>query len=136
MGQQPDSDTTTEGIRIHATAWLLGDESDPAARVHVYGYRIRITNEGTQRAKLLTRHWIVLDANNQREEIRGEGVVGHRPDLGPGEMFEYVSRCPLRTEWGTMEGSYTFTRPDGQRFQAEIGRFFLVPSTRPAVVGE
>lgn len=136
MGQTPDSDTLTDGIRVHARAWLLQEESDADVNLYVYGYRIRITNEGTERAKLLSRRWTILDANNQREEVSGEGVVGNQPDLGPGEMFEYVSRCPLRTEWGTMEGSYSFVRPDGQTFEARIGRFFLVPSSRPVVVGD
>lgn len=136
MGQTPDSDTLTDGIRVHARAWLLEEESDPDARLYVYGYRIRITNEGSERAQLLSRRWIILDGNNHREEVSGEGVVGNQPDLGPGEMFEYVSRCPLRTEWGTMEGSYSFVRPDGGTFEARIGRFFLAPSSRPVVVGE
>ena len=130
MGQTPDSDTLTDGIRVRAAAQLLEDESDPARRLHVYGYRIRIENEGNERAQLLSRRWIVLDADNKREEIVGDGVVGRQPDLAPGEMFEYTSRCPLRTEWGTMEGSYTFRRPGGERFEVAIGRFFLVPGTR------
>jgi len=127
----PSSDTLTEGIRIQAAAQYMADESVPADQRFLYAYRIRITNEGTRRAKLLTRHWIILDANNQREEVRGPGVVGKHPDLAPGESHEYVSSCPLRTKWGTMEGSYTFQREDGTQFQATIGRFFLVPSAPP-----
>jgi len=101
------SDTTTEGIRVQA---------------------IVITNEGTRRAKLKSRHWIILDADNQREDVRGPGVVGKTPDLAPRERFEYMSQCPLRTPWGTMEGSYVFERENGEQFEAVIGRFFLVPS--------
>ena len=136
MPQKPDSETVTADIRIHAAAQLLDRESDPGRPLHVYGYRIRIVNEGRQRVRLLSRHWVILDANNHREEVVGEGVVGRRPELAPGEMFEYTSSCPLRTEWGTMEGTYTFEGADGERFEARIGRFFLVPTARKASVGE
>ena len=123
----PNSDTVTHGIRVQAAAQFIPDRSEPD-EMWFYAYRVRIINEGDERAKLLSRHWVVLDANNQRREVDGEGVVGRQPDLGPGEMFEYTSGCPLNTAWGTMEGCYTFLRPDGSTFEAEIGRFFLVPS--------
>lgn len=136
MKQTPDSEVLTDGIRVHARAWLLEEESDPEVNLYVYGYRIRITNEGPERAQLLARHWVVLDSHNRREEISGAGVVGKQPDLGPGEMFEYISRCPLRTEWGTMEGHYSFLRPDGETFEVGVGRFFLVPSTEPVTAAD
>jgi ApaG protein len=129
--QKPSSDKTTRGIRVQAAAQYMPDESDPQAGRFLYAYRIRIVNEGTQRARLRSRHWIILDADNRREEVRGAGVVGKQPDLAPGESFEYLSNCPLKTRWGTMEGSYTFERDDGTRFQTKIGRFFLVPSAPP-----
>lgn len=132
--QSPNSDVSTHGIRIEAAARHLEDDSDPDRGRYYYIYRIRITNDGTERAKLLSRHWVILDANNQREEVVGKGVVGKQPDLGPGEAFEYTSFCPLRTEWGTMEGSYTFVRPDGSTFHAAVGRFFLAPSAQNAIV--
>ena len=118
----------TNGIRVRAAATLLPNESDPEAGEHVYAYRVRIMNEGTAPVRLLSRHWVILDAHNHREDVVGEGVVGKQPDLAPGEMYEYVSRCPLRTEWGTMEGTYAFQNPDGTLFDVQIGRFFLVPS--------
>jgi ApaG protein len=126
--KQANSDTLTEGIRVQAAAQYVSKESDPGQRRFVYVYRITLKNEGTRRAKLRSRHWIILDADNQREDVRGPGVVGEYPDLAPGESYEYKSRCPLRTKWGTMEGSYTFEREDGSTFLVEIGRFFLVPS--------
>jgi ApaG protein len=123
-----NSDTATEGIRVQAAAQYMPGDSNPEQRQYIYAYKIRITNEGTRRAKLRSRHWIILDADNQREDVRGPGVVGKQPDLGPGESFEYMSGCPLRTKWGTMEGTYTMEREDGSTFDAVIGRFFLVPT--------
>lgn len=128
MGQRASSDTTTHGIRVQAAAQYLSGESDPERRKFVYAYRIAISNVGSARAQLRSRHWVILDADNQRRDVRGPGVVGQTPALGPGESFEYTSSCPLDTKWGTMEGSYTFTRDDGTSFEVEIGRFFLVPS--------
>ncbi len=127
MQSSPSSDTTTHGIRVHAVARFLPDESDPHSNRYLFAYRIRITNEGTVPARLLDRHWIILDADNRREEVKGEGVVGKKPRIAPGETNEYTSSCSLKTRWGTMEGSYTFELPDGTKFQAEVGRFFLVP---------
>src|SRR5690348_4902071 len=106
----PSSDTTTNGIRVQAVARFLPDESDPDSKRYLFAYRIRILNEGTQEARLLDRHWIILDADNRREEVKGEGVVGKQPRIAAGKSFEYTSSCPLKTRWGTMEGSYTFER--------------------------
>jgi ApaG protein len=129
--KSPNSDTVTDGIRIHASAQFLPDESDPDAPFYLFVYRIVIRNTGHRRAKLLSRHWIIKDSNNERHDVEGPGVVGEFPDLGPGESFQYVSSCPLRTHWGTMEGSYLFEREDGSQFQVKIGRFFLAPNTEP-----
>lgn len=130
--QSSGSDTSTEGIRVSAEAFYRAQESAPAQRQFVYEYRIRIANEGTERARLRSRHWVILDADNNRRDVRGPGVVGEYPDLAPGEDFTYTSSCPLSTRWGTMEGSYTFERADGRTFDAKIGRFFLVPQRTPA----
>ena len=131
MAQSPHSDTVTQGIRIQAAAQFLPHESDPAARRFVFAYKITMTNSGDAAARLLSRHWIILDSENKKEEVRGPGVVGDNPNLQPGETYSYVSYCPLGTRWGTMEGSYTFERPDGGAFTVNIGRFFLVPSAPP-----
>lgn len=132
--QSPNSDTLTEGIRIQAAAQYLPQESDPDSNKYFFVYKIRIVNEGERRARLLSRHWIILDAQNRREDVEGSGVVGQHPSLGPGEMFEYKSYCPLKTPWGTMEGTYTFTRESGENFHAKIGRFFLVPGAANSVM--
>ncbi len=133
MGNNPASSSLTEGIRIEAAAQYLPDKSEPDQRHYLYVYRIRMVNEGTQRAKLRSRHWRILDSNNELREVRGPGVVGRYPDLAPGERFEYFSSCPLSTNWGTMEGSFQFEREDGTPFDAKVARFFLVPNA-PAVL--
>lgn len=120
--------TVTEGVRIHAAAQFLPQESEPDNRRYVYAYKITMTNEGKATARLLSRHWTIVDSEGRREEVRGRGVVGEYPKLAPGDTYSYVSYCPLTTSWGTMEGSYAFERDNGSRFQAVIGRFFLVPS--------
>ena len=76
-------------------------------------------------AQLISRHWIILDADGHREEVRGLGVVGHQPLLKPGEGFEYTSGCRLRTPTGTMEGTYFFVKEDGASFEVPIPRFTL-----------
>lgn len=128
MEQSPESDLTTEGIRVQAAAQYLPKESDPETSRYVYIYRVIISNDGGERAKLLTRHWIILDADGNRHDVKGPGVVGEFPDLAPDESFQYFSGCPLETEWGTMEGTYIMERENGDRFSVTIGRFFLVPS--------
>lgn len=125
------SDTTTEGIRVRVAAQFLPDHSDPDTPSFVFAYRVILTNVGERRAKLLSRHWIIRDANNEEREVRGPGVVGQHPDLEPGQSFEYFSRCELATGWGTMEGSYLMQREHGETFAAKIGRFFLAKNVAP-----
>lgn len=126
MSQSPNSDTTTEGIRVRAAARFVPEQSDPDSHHYLFAYRIEIENTGDRTAKLLSRHWVILDADNGREDVRGPGVVGEFPELSPGERYEYVSGCPLTTSWGTMEGTYRFERDDGDEFDVHVGRFFLV----------
>jgi len=121
------SDTTTEGLRVVAEAQWLESESDPERRHWLYAYRIVLSNEGERRARLVARHWIIVDSEGKRNDVRGPGVVGEHPNLAHRESYSYVSYCPLSTPWGTMEGSYTFERDDGQAFEARIARFFLAP---------
>ncbi|MCA8974142.1 MAG: Co2+/Mg2+ efflux protein ApaG [Planctomycetes bacterium] len=137
-----NSTTVTAGIRIDAAASYLPQESQPGNRRHVYAYRITMTNVGTAgdgdgsaveggSVRLLSRHWIIVDSEGRREEVRGRGVVGEYPRLAVGESYSYISYCPLATTWGTMEGSYTFAREDGSKVQADVDRFFLVPTAPP-----
>jgi ApaG protein len=120
------SDTTTEGIRIGAAAFFIPEQSDADNHQFVFGYNIVIANVGDKPAQLLSRHWVIIDAHGRREDVRGPGVIGQTPRLEPGQAFKYQSFCPLRTPWGTMEGEYQMRRDDGERFEAMIGRFYLV----------
>jgi ApaG protein len=145
MTNLPHSDTTTDGIRIYAAAEYMPqdvlphDFRDPSAddeeqQSFVFRYKITMTNNGKDSARLLSRHWVIVDGDGDREEVRGRGVVGEYPSLGTGESYSYVSYCPLPTSWGTMEGAYTFEREDGSRFDVAIDRFFLVPTAPPLVL--
>lgn len=125
------SNTTTDGIRVRVAAQYLPDQSDPDTRQYLFAYRVIIENQGERAAKLLSRSWLIRDARGEEKKVEGPGVVGEQPNLEPGERFEYVSGCPLETEWGTMEGCYTMQREDGEEFEAAIGRFFLAPNTAP-----
>ena len=123
------SDQTTEGIRIQVSAQYLPEQSAPDQRRYAYVYRVRITNEGEEWAKLLSRRWVIRDADGETEVVEGPGVIGETPELEPGDSHEYMSSCPLPTEWGTMEGHYVMQRRDGRTFDAAIGRFFLTRTT-------
>jgi ApaG protein len=127
------SETVTRGIRVHVTPTFLPEQSGEGeaweGRRYVFAYAIRISNESAIRAKLLSRHWVIVDADGERHEVRGEGVVGHQPDLAPGQAFEYTSYCPLPTPWGTMEGEYTMQNEQGELFEIAIGRFYLVSTS-------
>ena len=126
------SDTITNGIRVGATAYYLPDESIPGEHRYVFGYRIVIVNEGTAPATLRSRFWKIIDADGSIEEVRGPGVVGQQPRLAAGEGFKYTSYCPLKTEWGTMEGAYQFETDDGDAFEVKIGRFYLAKNKTQA----
>jgi ApaG protein len=119
------SDTTTDGVRVGATAYYLPEESNPDERKFLFGYTIVIVNKGTAPVQLINRRWTIIDAAGRREEVSGPGVIGQQPRLGPGERFKYQSFCPLKTNWGTMEGSYEMRRDDGTTFDAQVGRFYL-----------
>ena len=112
-------------IMIEAVAQYLEAESDPDQQRYVFAYHITITNTGTVAAKLVSRHWIITDADGDVQEVRGLGVVGEQPELAPGERFEYTSGCALTTSVGTMQGSYQMRAADGARFDAPIPAFTL-----------
>ena len=129
------SDVTTHGMRVGASAFFIPERSDPDEREYFFGYNIVILNNGADSAQLVSRHWVIIDAVGRREEVRGPGVVGQTPRLEPGQAFKYQSYCPLKTQWGTMEGSYRFRRDVGEEFEVKIGRFYLtMPKQVPAQV--
>ena len=111
------------------TAYLPG-QSEPGQNRYVFAYTITITNAGSVPARLMTRHWVITDANEQKREVHGEGVVGEQPYLLPGTSFQYTSGTILETPVGTMEGSYQMIADDGTTFDAEIPSFTLsIPRT-------
>lgn len=120
------SEATTSGVRVEVRAYYSPPHSNPRRSEWFFLYSIRISNEGSATVQLTDRHWIIIDGSGHTEEVRGEGVVGAQPVLGPGESFEYTSGCPLPTPFGSMTGTYRMQREDGTEFQAEIALFELV----------
>jgi ApaG protein len=116
---------TEHDIDISVETQYLNDQSDPDSDRYAFAYTIGIENRGAEAVKLLSRHWIITDDNDQVEEVRGEGVVGLQPLIEPGQKFVYTSGAVLTTEFGTMQGSYSMARPDGSRFEADIPAFLL-----------
>src|SRR5687767_6221700 len=119
------SEATTRNVNVAVEARYSPDHSDPARREWFFLYSVRITNSGTETVRLVSRHWIITDASGNIEEVRGPGVVGHRPVLTPGESFEYTSGCPLRVPFGSMRGTYQMVTEGGVHFDAEIAPFAL-----------
>jgi ApaG protein len=119
------SDTTTNGIRVQVASFYVEERSDPENGRYFFAYRVKISNTGTETARLVSREWIITDADGNEERVEGPGVVGEQPVLLPGESFEYTSFCPLPTPVGTMHGTYWMVRPDGNSFEAAIAPFSL-----------
>lgn len=120
------SDEVTEGIRVQVRAFYVPERSSPDQDHYFFAYTVRVQNEGTEPARLVSRHWIITDASGRVEHVRGPGVVGETPRLEPGEAFEYTSYCPLPTPSGAMRGTYQMVRDDGRTFDARIGVFTLM----------
>ena len=112
-------------IDISVNTAYLEDQSDPASERYVFAYTITIANNGTVAAQLISRHWIITDAENVVQEVKGLGVVGEQPLLRPGESFEYTSGTAMATPVGTMRGTYQMVAEDGNKFDAEIPVFTL-----------
>ncbi len=121
----PISEAVTEGVRVEVMARHAPENSRAREGEWVFQYTVRITNQGTGTVQLISRHWIITDAAEHTEEVRGPGVVGEQPLLEPGESFQYSSWCPLKTPTGMMRGSYEMVRVNGERFEAEIAPFAL-----------
>jgi len=119
------SDIVTDGVRVTVQPAYMARQSSPEDRRFLFSYSITIRNEGSSPIRLATRHWRIVDSDGEERVIEGPGVVGLHPEIAPGDSFEYSSFCPMLTAWGTMEGHYTFER-DGAKFEAKVGRFYLV----------
>ena len=123
--QSGSSEAVTESIRVTVQSRYLPERSNPLRRQFLFTYQVTIANEGTEPVRLVTRHWVIKDAFGEKDEVEGVGVVGERPLIAPGQSHTYASFCPLKTEFGTMEGSYGLVRPTGDSFQAEVAQFVL-----------
>jgi len=121
----PVAEGTKYHISINVNTTYLAEQSDPASDRYVFAYTISIANTGTVAAQLISRHWIITDAENVTQEVKGLGVVGEQPLLQPGESFEYTSGTAMATPVGTMQGTYQMVAEDGIKFDAEIPKFTL-----------
>jgi ApaG protein len=119
------SEAVTRGIRVNVEAQYAPTRSQPSQGQWFFLYTIRITNESEDTVQLVSRHWIISDATDHVEEVKGPGVVGHQPVLAPGESFEYTSGCHLPTPFGVMRGTYQMLTQSGDRFESEIAPFYL-----------
>ncbi|HQX78044.1 MAG TPA: Co2+/Mg2+ efflux protein ApaG [Steroidobacteraceae bacterium] len=112
-------------IRVEVETSYLDEQSDPHEHRYVFAYTITIRNDGPTPARLLTRHWVITDANGKVQEVRGDGVVGEQPYLEPGQGFRYSSGAVIETPVGAMQGSYQMVSDDGLAFDAPIPPFRL-----------
>ena len=119
------SDTTTRGIRVQVETFYDEERSSPQENYYFFSYHVRISNVGRETAQLVSREWYITDGNGDSQRVQGEGVVGEKPVLAPGEEFEYTSFCPLTTPVGAMQGSYRMVLQNGESFEAEIAPFSL-----------
>lgn len=121
----PMSEAVTHGIRVEVMSQHSAENSRPTQGEWVFQYTVRITNTTVETVQLISRHWVITDALDHVEEVRGPGVVGEQPVLAPGGSFKYSSWCPLRTPTGMMYGEYQMARADGAAFEIEIAPFGL-----------
>jgi ApaG protein len=115
----------TRGISVTVSPRYMPEESSPDLSRYFFAYTVEIINTGPERVQLRDRYWRIIDGHGQIQEVRGPGVVGKQPVLGPGESFSYTSGCPLTTPNGTMQGNYVMVTDAGEAFDAEIPAFSL-----------
>lgn len=116
---------TTFGIEVSVEPFYLEDRSEPEDNRYVWGYRVTIANQSDETVQLLSRYWHITDGLGRVEEVRGAGVVGEQPELGPGDSYQYMSGCPLSTPSGIMMGRYTMRNERDQMFDIDIPAFSL-----------
>lgn len=112
-------------IGIDVATNYIDDQSEPASDRYVFAYTITISNNGDLPARLISRHWVITDANGKVQEVTGDGVVGEQPHLNPGEVFRYSSGAVLETPVGAMQGLYRMESDNGVNFDAPIAPFTL-----------
>ena len=119
------AEAVTRGIRVRVEAEFAPGRSNPQQNQWFFFYTVRLTNEGAETVKLLSRHWIITDAMGDVREVRGSGVVGKQPVLDPGDSFEYTSGCDMPTSFGSMRGTYRMVNSADEQFDIEIPMFTL-----------
>jgi ApaG protein len=119
------SEAVTNSIRVEVLSRHSPENSRPLLNEWVFEYTVRITNQGKDTVQLISRHWIITDALERSQEVKGPGVIGEQPTLAPGESFKYSSWCPLKTPTGMMRGAYQMIRVGGEHFEVEIAPFAL-----------
>ncbi|HLH42786.1 MAG TPA: Co2+/Mg2+ efflux protein ApaG [Bryobacteraceae bacterium] len=121
----PISEAVTRNIRVEVLSRYSPEHSQPLNDEWVFQYTVRITNQGEETVQLVSRHWVITDGLDRIREVKGPGVVGEQPILGPGESYKYSSWCPLKTPTGVMCGTYRMVGSDGGQFDIEIAPFAL-----------
>lgn len=120
-----DANEYSHNVEINVVTAYLPDQSEPDAHRFVFSYQISITNRNTDSVQLLSRKWRITDGNEHVQEVEGEGVVGEKPVIEPGQTYEYTSGTVLATEVGSMQGSYQMTAADNTSFETPIPAFTL-----------
>lgn len=121
------SSTTTQGVEVSVETYFQPDYSNPMSGEFMFAYRITIDNHNSFSVKLHRRHWHIFDSNGEFREVEGEGVVGVQPVLTPGERYQYVSGCNLRSEMGRMSGTYQMENVDTRQFfDVDIPAFEMI----------
>ncbi|UEG53993.1 Co2+/Mg2+ efflux protein ApaG [Mucilaginibacter daejeonensis] len=119
--------TITDGVKISVETQYQPEYSNPANEHFMFAYKIHIENLSDNTVQLMRRHWHIFDSNGTRREVEGEGVVGLQPVIEPGGSHEYISGCNLKTDMGSMKGTYQMVRlMDDMEFEAEIPQFYLI----------
>ena len=123
------SDMNSKGVNVRVKSTYRPERSFPGENYYFFSYRVTVRNDGRETVQLLSRRWIITDADGNVQEVQGKGVVGEQPVLGPGESFEYTSFCPLKTAVGSMHGSYGMKTSSGEEFHVTIHPFTLAVPT-------
>jgi len=119
-----------QDIQVNVDSSYIASSSEPAAARYVFAYSISIKNNTDTPTQLVSRHWVITDANGKTQEVHGEGVVGEQPHIQPGESYQYTSGAVIETSVGAMQGSYDMLAADGEKFSAPIPTFSLsIPRT-------
>jgi ApaG protein len=133
-GDVPVYEQETRGVTVRVTPSYLPEQSSRERGRYVWAYTVEIENRGPSEIQLVSRHWIITDALNRTEEVKGAGVVGEQPELKPGEAYRYASACPLTTPSGLMRGSYRMVTPEGDTFEVMVPQFSLdLPDARKRI---